>query len=100
MPNKDYTGRSCLIQSLPEHRIAFRLKLVSRLPLRKFVAIGYFVTHFEYKLGILDRAGEIPIGLNVVGNLVVICRVEFVGPQWRGLGTGSKMLAFADVKRG
>src|SRR5216110_1903548 len=38
--------------------------------------------------------------MNVVGDLVVICRVKFVGPEWRGLGTGEKMFAFADVKRG
>ena len=38
--------------------------------------------------------------MNFVGDLVVICRVKFVGPEWRGLGTGEKMLTFADVKRG
>src|SRR5215831_4014150 len=38
--------------------------------------------------------------MNVVGDLVVICRVKFVGPEWRGLGTGEKMFTFADVKRG
>src|SRR5712675_2005230 len=37
--------------------------------------------------------------MNFVGNLVVICRVKFVGPKWRGLGTGEKMFTFADVKR-
>src|SRR5215831_15183709 len=38
--------------------------------------------------------------MNVVGDLVVICRVKFVGPEWRRLGTGEKMLTFANVKRG
>src|SRR6476661_5844863 len=38
--------------------------------------------------------------MNFVGDLVVICRVKFVGPEWRGLGTGEKMFTFADVKRG
>ena len=37
--------------------------------------------------------------MNVVGDLVVICRVKFVRPEWRGLGTGEKMFTFADVKR-
>src|SRR5947208_16850341 len=38
--------------------------------------------------------------MNFVGDLVVICRVKFVGPKWRGAGTGKKMFSFADVKRG
>src|SRR6478752_10144413 len=38
--------------------------------------------------------------MNFVGDLVVICRVKFVGPEWRVLGTGDKMFTFADVKRG
>src|SRR4029450_11242707 len=38
--------------------------------------------------------------MNFVGDLVVICRVKFVGPEWRGLGTREKMFTFADVKRG
>ena len=38
--------------------------------------------------------------MNFVGDLVVICRVKFVGAEWRGLGTGEKMFTFADVKRG
>src|SRR5436189_6040874 len=38
--------------------------------------------------------------MNFVGDLVIICRVKFVGPEWPGLGTGEKMFIFADVKRG
>src|SRR5207249_11024624 len=38
--------------------------------------------------------------MNFVGDLVIICRVKFIGPEWRGLGTGEKMFTFADVKRG
>src|SRR5204863_6772145 len=38
--------------------------------------------------------------MDLVGDLVVICRVKFVGPEWRGAGTGEKMFTFADVKRG
>src|SRR5205823_7543402 len=60
---------------------------------------GYFVADFEQKLNILHGAREVPIGTNFVGDLVVVCRVEFVGPEWRRLGTGEKMFAFADVKR-
>src|SRR4029450_1303709 len=89
-----------LIQLLLQHCIAFRLELVSRFPFGKFVAINYFVTHFEYELNILHGAGEVPIGTNFVGDLVVICRVIIVGLEWRGLGTGEKMFAFAYVKRG
>src|SRR5512132_4090398 len=37
--------------------------------------------------------------MNFVGDLVVICRVKFVGPEWRGLGTGEKMFTFTDVER-
>ena len=48
----------------------------------------------------MHGAGEVPIGMNFVGDLVVICRIKFVGPKWRGFGTGEKMFAFADVKRG
>src|SRR5262249_22761858 len=70
-------GKS-LIRSLLQHRIAFRFELVSWFPFRKLVAIGYFVTNFEYDLNILYGAREIPIGTNFVGDLVVICRVIFV----------------------
>src|SRR5436189_5031994 len=38
--------------------------------------------------------------MDLVGDLMVICRVKFVGPGWRGLGTGETMFTFADVKRG
>src|SRR4029077_5987603 len=48
----------------------------------------------------LHGAREVPIGMNFVGDLVVICRVKFVGPEWRGLGTGEKMFTFDDVKGG
>ena len=37
--------------------------------------------------------------MNFVGDLMVICRVIFVGLEWRGLGTGQKMFTFADIKR-
>src|SRR4029450_1860105 len=79
---------------------AFYAEFASWLPFRKLVAIGYFVTNFEYKLDILHGAREVTIGTNFVGDLVVICRVKFVGLEWRGLGTGEKMFTLADVKRG
>src|SRR5215831_12720074 len=87
---------SVLTKSFLQHCIAFCLELVSWLPFRKLVAIGYFVTNFEYKLNILHGAREIPIGMNFVGDLVVICRVIFVGLEWRALGTGEEMFTFAD----
>jgi hypothetical protein len=79
---------------------AFYAEFASRFPFRKFVAIRNLVADFEQKLNISDGAREVPIGMNFVGDLVVICRVKFVGPEWRGIGTGEKMFTFADVKRG
>jgi len=92
-------GISCNQKSLFEHCIAFRLKLVSWFPFRKLVAIRYFVTNFEYKLNVLHRAGEVPIGLNFIGDLVVISRVVLVGLGWRVLRKREKMLTLANVKR-
>src|SRR5689334_5054252 len=92
-------GRSRLTKSLLHHRIAFWLEFVSWFPFRKLVAIGYFVTNFEYKLNILHCTREVPIGLNVIGDLVVIRRVVLVGLGCRVLRTGEKMLTLANVKR-
>src|SRR5262249_27121609 len=85
-------------QLLLQHCIAPRLEFVSGFPFGKLIAVGDLITNFEDKLNILHGTGEVPIRLNFVGNLVVICRVIFVGPERRVLGTGEKMLAFADVK--
>ena len=67
----------------PHHCIAFRLKLVAWFPFREVGTVRDFVADHEQKLHVLHCAGQVPIRLHFVGNLMVIVEVEFIGPQRR-----------------
>src|SRR6266478_1220051 len=88
-----------LFPSFLQHRVAFWFEFVAGFPFRKFVGVGDLVADFEEKIDILDRAREVPVGIHLIGDLMIIFRVEFVGAKWPVLGSRHQMFAFADVKR-
>src|SRR3954452_17910228 len=72
------TSRMAPLVCAVHHRIAFRFELVARLPIGKRGAVWDLVTYFEQELGILCRSGEIPVGFDLIGCLVVVVRSVFV----------------------
>src|SRR5262245_8097169 len=55
-----------------QHRVALRLEFVARLPLWPLVCIRNPETDLEQELRVLGRAFERPVGLHLVGDLMVV----------------------------
>ena len=55
-----------------EHRVALRLELVARLPLRQRVRFGHAIADGKKHHQVFARTAQIPIGPDDVGRLVVV----------------------------
>src|SRR6266705_136244 len=55
-----------------QHGVAFGLEFCPRLPFGHHVAVCHAITYEKVKLSVLNGAAHIPIGLTLVGRLVVV----------------------------
>ena len=54
------------------HRVAFGFEFGAGLPLGKLIRFGNLVADLQEQLQILHGAGKIPVGLYLVGDLVIV----------------------------
>src|SRR5438445_6026869 len=84
-----------------QHGVAFGLEFCPRLPFGHHVAVCHAITYEKVKLSVLNGAAHIPIGLNLVGRLVVVLGCVFLPHlQAPALGSAYKIDSRIRVKRG